>query len=436
MRVTLQARIATTMIISVGVLISAFTFIQLQNQLRSIVAFNTLRARLTAQILNDSVRKALQEHPAGEDPRGSLGPVLNSLQNLGLLEAASIYSANGITEASTQTRTVGRKASGDVVLKVSKAIESAKRGIGISSFVDKAARTLELYVPIIVNDKIDYIGQLNMSLGNIGEAMKQVYIPVVFTTTAIIIANILFAVILSKRVIGPISLLNEATKEISEGDLDLRIHMDTKDELEELADTFNVMAVELKKMKLKAENANPLTKLPGNIVIQEEVERRINNDQKFTVIYCDLDNFKAFNDNYGIHAGDNAIKLAASIFKEAVAQKGNPEDFIGHEGGDDFILLTTPDNAEEIGNYITAEFDKRIRSLYKKDDLERGYIMARPRRGDQIIKFPIMSVSLAGVTNKVRPISSYGEVTNIAAEVKHIVKQTPGSCLIIDRRAK
>lgn len=436
MRVTLQSRIATMMVISVVVFISAFTFIQLQNQLRNITIFNTLRAKLTAQILADSAQKALQELSPEGDPREPLSSVLNSLRRSGLIETAAIYSAKGTIEASTQEGMVGKRVSKIESFRAGRAIENARMGRGFDSFIDKTARILQLYMPIFAKDKIEYVGRLDISLGNIQEAIKQVYIPVVFTAAVIIITNIIFAAVLSKRVIGPISLLNQATKEISAGDLDLRIHMGTRDELEELADTFNVMAVELKKMKEKAENANPLTKLPGNIVIQEEVERRIKNNQKFTVIYCDLDNFKAFNDKYGIHTGDEAIRLAASIFKEAVAQKGSPEDFIGHEGGDDFILLTTPDKAEEIGEYIITQFDKRIRNLYNKEDIERGYIMAVSRQGNEIIKYPIMTISLAGVTNKVRPIFSYGEVTNIAAEVKKKVKETLKSCLIIDRRAK
>jgi GGDEF domain-containing protein len=210
--------------------------------------------------------------------------------------------------------------------------------------------------------------------------------------------------------------------------------MNTHDELEELSETFNVMTVELKKMKEKAENANPLTKLPGNIVIREEAEKLLKENKKFVVIYCDLDNFKAFNDKYGIHAGDEAIKLTAAVFKEAVAQKGNANDFIGHEGGDDFILLTTPDKAKDMGDYIISEFAKRIKALYNKEDLDRGYIEAKSRYGNEIMKFPIMTISLAGVTNEIRLISSYAEITNIAAEVKKKAKQTPGSCLFMDKR--
>ena len=98
-------------------------------------------------------------------------------------------------------------------------------------------------------------------------------------------------------------------------------------------------------MKEKAENANPLTKLPGNIVIQEMVEERIKKDKKFVLIYSDLDNFKAFNDTYGVHAGDKAIMLTADIMREAIAVEGAEDDFIGHEGGDDFLLLTVPERA-------------------------------------------------------------------------------------------
>lgn len=436
MRVTLQSRIAAIMVILVVLLIGSFTLIQVQNQLRNTTAFNSLKARLTAQILKDSAQRALQEAPPGEPPSRSLGNALASLQDSGLIQISSIYSVEGITEASTQSLMVGKRASKAESSRINEAIRSAKRGLGISSFVNKNTRTLQLYIPIYAENRIGYVGQLDMPLGNIQEAMEQVYVPAAFVTALIIIANIIFAFVLSKRVIGPISLLNQATKEVSGGDLDLRIHMDTKDELEELADTFNVMAVELKKMKQKAENANPLTKLPGNIIIQDETEKRIRNNKKFTLIYCDLDNFKAFNDKYGVYVGDDAIKLTASIFKEAVAQKGEPGDFIGHEGGDDFLLLTTPDKVEEVSKYIIDQFDKRIVNLYSKEDLERGYIVALPRQGGQTINYPIMTISLAGVSNNARPISSYGEITNIAAEVKKKAKQNPKSCLLIDRRTK
>ena len=278
-----------------------------------------------------------------------------------------------------------------------------------------------------------YLAKVSFSLGNIQEAFSGVYKPVILSAIFIILANILFGYLLSKEVIGPIKVLNQVTKIIADGDLSVRTNIHTQDELEELGLTFNYMTEELIKMKERAENANPLTKLPGNIVIHEQVDKRINENLKFVVIYCDLDNFKAFNDKYGIAKGDVAIKLTADIFREAANNKGNSQDFVGHEGGDDFILLTTPEKAQDVADYITKEFDKQVRSLYSQEDLTKGFIIAHARDGT-VKQFPIMTISLAGVTNVHRTITSYGEVTNIAAEVKKKAKAIEGSVFVMDKR--
>jgi len=186
-------------------------------------------------------------------------------------------------------------------------------------------------------------------------------------------------------------------------------------------------------MKERAENANPLTKLPGNIVIREEIERRIGENRKFAVIYCDINKFKAFNDRYGIARGDDVIKLMADISKNAIKTKGNPDDFIGHEGGDDFIVLTSLDKVQIIADTVIQEFDKQAINFYDREDLDRGYIISHARDGSTA-RFPIISVSLAGVTNAHRVISSYAEVTNIAAEMKRKVKSVDTSVFAMDQR--
>jgi diguanylate cyclase (GGDEF)-like protein len=193
------------------------------------------------------------------------------------------------------------------------------------------------------------------------------------------------------------------------------------------------MTVALKKMKEKAENANPLTKLPGNTVIREEVERRIKNNDKFVAVHVDLDNFKSYNDHYGIGKGDDIIKFTSKVLENSVKLKGKPGDFIGHEGGDDFFLITSPDRAEAVAQEIISEFDSKIRTFYTKEDQDAGFIMEKSRRGE-LMKFPLMSISLAGVTNQFRPISSYAELTNIAVNVKSKVKQIQKSTFLLDRR--
>ena len=118
----------------------------------------------------------------------------------------------------------------------------------------------------------------------------------------------------------------------------------------------------------------------------------------FTVIYADIDNFKAFNDVYGFAKGDSAIKMTADILGDQLCYSGGPDGFLGHIGGDDFVLIVNPDNADLVCDGIISEFDHRIRSLYNEEDLRSGRIMPTDRRGEHL-EFPIMTISLAVVSN-------------------------------------
>lgn len=178
-------------------------------------------------------------------------------------------------------------------------------------------------------------------------------------------------------------------------------------------------------------NANPLTGLPGNLEIQRELDYRIGNNMPFAAIYADLDNFKAYNDVYGFLKGDIAIKLTADILTDASKICAN--SFIGHIGGDDFIVIADPAEAEHISQVITEEFDRRIKALYSTEDLERGNIVTYNRQGKMTL-FPIMTISLAIVTNEFKTFSTYLEVAEIAAELKKKAKSISGSVFIKDRR--
>lgn len=179
--------------------------------------------------------------------------------------------------------------------------------------------------------------------------------------------------------------------------------------------------------------ANPLTGLQGNIEIQAEINQRIAKRVLFAVIYADLDNFKAYNDVYGFASGDRAIKLTADIIIDNVHNCGNQGDFIGHIGGDDFVIITTPDKTEAICKGIINDFDEKIKSMYCEEDVQRGYIVTSNRQG-QIMKFPLISISLAIVTNECRELISHIQVAEIAAEIKKKAKSMPGSTFVKDRR--
>lgn len=179
--------------------------------------------------------------------------------------------------------------------------------------------------------------------------------------------------------------------------------------------------------------ANPLTGLSGNIEIQSELNYRLANKRKIAVIYCDLDNFKAFNDVYGFAKGDSAIKLTADIIRDAVQYVGNRDDFIGHIGGDDFVIITSWDKYENICKMIIEDFDNKILFLYNEEDREKGYITTINRLGQER-NFPIMTISLAVVTNERRYFENALEIAEVAAEVKKYVKTLEGSNYMKDRR--
>jgi diguanylate cyclase (GGDEF)-like protein len=181
-------------------------------------------------------------------------------------------------------------------------------------------------------------------------------------------------------------------------------------------------------------NANPLTGLNGNIEIQRDITSRISRGLHFAVIYADLDNFKAYNDVYGYSNGDRIIVLTADILTDQVALFGNPDDFIGHVGGDDFILVSTPDKAEQICRSVIAEFDDKVLNFYNEEDREKGVITTKNRKGE-VDTFPLMSISMAIVTNEKREIHNYVEVGEISAEVKKKLKTMPGSNYFMDRRS-
>jgi diguanylate cyclase (GGDEF)-like protein len=177
--------------------------------------------------------------------------------------------------------------------------------------------------------------------------------------------------------------------------------------------------------------ANPLTGLPGNLEIQAEINSLLERKSEFSLIYVDLDNFKAFNDVYGFARGDLAIKLTADILTDEVRGYGGNTEFIGHIGGDDFIVITELQKAERICKGIIEQFDRRIKELYNGADVERGYICTTNRIGEHI-EYSIMSISLAVITNIDCRFRNHLELAESAAELKKKVKALMGSGFILN----
>jgi diguanylate cyclase (GGDEF)-like protein len=179
---------------------------------------------------------------------------------------------------------------------------------------------------------------------------------------------------------------------------------------------------------------SPLTGLPGNIRIQEEIRRLVAEEpQSFGLLYLDLDHFKAYNDHYGFVRGDRAIQAMARLTTEVVQEMGEPGDFVGHVGGDDFVVIVAPGLAEIIAEKLCERFDEETPNLYDRIDQERGTVELEDRQGN-LQAFPLLSVSIGGVTAPPRRFAHFGEVVEIATEMKQVAKRTSGSSFAFDRR--
>jgi diguanylate cyclase (GGDEF)-like protein len=180
-------------------------------------------------------------------------------------------------------------------------------------------------------------------------------------------------------------------------------------------------------------DSNPLTHLPGNNKILEMINKRMHSEELFAVAYTDLDNFKAYNDKYGFKKGDEVILFTANVLNQAVKSRGTKKDLVGHIGGDDFVIISTPEAMGKIGEEIIRLLDGGIRRFYSKVDQEQGFVITKDRQG-VAQKFPLVSISIAVVNNLRHTFTNIGEIVKIVTELKKFAKQKEGSILAIDKR--
>jgi DNA-binding response OmpR family regulator len=182
-------------------------------------------------------------------------------------------------------------------------------------------------------------------------------------------------------------------------------------------------------------SASPLTGLPGNHSINAEIRRRLSDERPFALLQIDVDHFKAFNDYYGYGRGDEAIQLLARILTESVYRRTGTEGFVGHIGGDDFVVLCPCESAEELGEDILTWFNTGSADLYDPEDRERGQIEVLNRR-HVVERFPLMSLTIALVSTDRVPVTHLAQLIDIAQELKAHGKGIPGSVMVGERRRR
>lgn len=166
-----------------------------------------------------------------------------------------------------------------------------------------------------------------------------------------------------------------------------------------------------------AKHQNPLSGLPGNLMIERKLQQCVLGDGKYSVAYLDIDNFKAYNDVYGFENGDLILKLLSSVLVRSLHRN----EFVGHIGGDDFVIIIDGHVEEEFFLPIITEFEKEVLSFYNQEDIDKGYITSTNRR-NVVEKFPLITLTVASVNNKQQQFKDTFELTETLASFKKLKK--------------
>jgi diguanylate cyclase (GGDEF)-like protein len=191
---------------------------------------------------------------------------------------------------------------------------------------------------------------------------------------------------------------------------------------------------ELEHLRQLALDANPLTQLPGNNSITKAITEALQGTREVSVVYVDIDNFKAYNDKYGFAAGDQVLRFTAGKLVAAVEENCGKGHMVGHVGGDDFVFITPTECTQAAVKRLISDFDRGVRGFYNEEDVEKMEIRVADRNG-LVRSFPLMSVSLGVVELNKTAFTHHLEVSTICAEVKKRAKAMTGSSFFINRRS-
>ncbi len=192
---------------------------------------------------------------------------------------------------------------------------------------------------------------------------------------------------------------------------------------------------ELQRLNRLALDANPNTGLPGNTSILQQLQRLVEAPEPRCVIYADLDNFKVYNDCYGFAQGDEVISFTANVIRVALQSNGCAESFLGHVGGDDFVLILPVEKTQPVVEEIIQRLDQGIGEFYSAEDLARGCVLAHDREGKKR-QHPLISLSMGAIDLSRRKVTSAFEIVDVCTETKKLAKQRPGSNIVVDQRRR
>lgn len=292
----------------------------------------------------------------------------------------------------------------------------------------------------LLNSASDQLAELQLAAGTSADDVERVrhllrdgqVLVLLFGLTGFL-GSLVGMVIAAGQVTRMLRRLKLATQQLANVVLDQELPDSGASKGDDLEHDIREMMRKIQVSQQLCLDASPLTRLPGNIAIEQVLKEKMTRGEKFALCYIDLDDFKAYNDRYGYARGSELIKVTGEILYRSKDEYGDPDDFVGHIGGDDFVLVTSPDNVEAVCGAIIAAFDRVVPDCYDQDDRMRGYIEGTDRYG-VTRRFPLMSISIAVVTDARRNFKSPLEIAQVATEIKEYVKSLPGSNYLIDRR--
>jgi diguanylate cyclase (GGDEF)-like protein len=192
------------------------------------------------------------------------------------------------------------------------------------------------------------------------------------------------------------------------------------------ADDYITKPFDIEELKLRVQRAitrseqqsltDPRSGLPSGRLIEEQL-RRIIRQQNWALMDVRINNFEPFNEVYGFVAGDDVLRFTGMMINEVLDELGTPNDFIGHAGGDNFIIITAEESAADIRQKMKSRFAEEVLAHYNFMDRDQGFIMAAGS-GGQSVKVPLMTLSVGLVSPKEYQFADIREITEMAAEAR------------------
>jgi GGDEF domain-containing protein/CHASE3 domain sensor protein len=322
---------------------------------------------------------------------------------------------------------------GDLFVKEMKLVKAGKLDEASELSSNELKSELEQVIKILKDVSADAKRSQEANMMKISHLGDSAFITTASLCVLSIVIGVLASLVVTNHIASSIGKLKVAAGRVAEGDFYADPHIDAQDEIGSLSEAFRRMGQRLGNLEEMYLDASPLTRLPGGIAIENVLKRRLESEHPLAFCVLDLDNFKAFNDHYGYAHGNDVIKETAHIIEDAVKSQGSPEDFVGHIGGDDFVVITTPAMMRGISAEIIKQFDGRIPDFYNQGDRKNGFIFGKSRYGEAM-RFPLMTLSIAIVTNEQHKLSNPLETSELAAELKDYAKTIARSVYVVDKR--